>query len=152
MYIHITALCSARTTQTRRATVAKVSRERRKGIARTSQTCRNVSRVCRKVGARPSQRHRANVANLSQRDVARIYVAKSARDRRKGRHRATYRQCPGALLGHHTEDTQRRMGYEKMMLHLCMLILFSVYTVSGELYTIIFICCDCFYSFLQVSQ
>ena len=64
---------------------ANSSRERRKGIARTSQTCRNVSRVCRKVGARPSQRHRANVANLSQR-VARMSqsrratVAKASRD------------------------------------------------------------------------
>ena len=64
---------------------ANSSRDSRKGIARTSQTCRNVSRVCRKVGARPSQRHRANVANLSQR-VARMSqsrratVAKASRD------------------------------------------------------------------------
>ena len=54
---------------------ANSSRDSRKGIART---CRNVSRVCRKVGARPSQRHRANVANLSQR-VARTRMSQSRR-------------------------------------------------------------------------
>ena len=97
MYIHVTALCSARTTQTRRAivakasrerrnpvatcraTVAKASRERRKGVARTSQTCRAVSRVCRKVSARPSQRHRATYRQCPSRPPYVIVRASDAR-------------------------------------------------------------------------
>ena len=65
-------------THTRRATVAKASRDSRKGVAKAS-------RDSRKGVARTSQRHRANVANLSQR-VARMSqsrratVAKASRD------------------------------------------------------------------------
>ena len=76
----------APTRNTRRATVAKASRERRNPVAT----------------------YRANVAKASRerrKPVApcRAYVAKSARDRRKG----IARHTGNALLGHHNHAVSR---------------------------------------------
>ena len=91
------------------------SRDSRKDIARTSQTCRNVSRVCRKVGARPSQRHRATYRQCPSRPPYKPVYARAAH-LYTTRKREQRQQRQG-----HKQQRNRERGEQTVLQGLCLL-------------------------------